>query len=98
MSQGLEQRAEGQYGEELPREYHEKLTFEELKIGNRYISFPQPGDNKGHGGFKSPYYLFQKIEDIECSSDDHLVISNAVRLKDGRLSFFPENAPVIKVE
>lgn len=33
----------------------EALTFGELKVGDSFITFPDPGDNSGHGGFKVLY-------------------------------------------
>ena len=36
------------------------LTFGELNDGDRLIVFPEPGDNKGHGGFLGTHYILQK--------------------------------------
>ncbi len=66
------------------------ITFGELKTGDRFISMPQPGDDRGHGGFKETYYIFQKI--------DNVGRENAVRKKDGALSHIPDSVPIIKVE
>ncbi len=66
------------------------LTFGELNAGDRFIGLPQPGDDGGHGGFKGPHYIFQKIEGAGRD--------NAMRQKDGILSCMPDSMPIIKVE
>lgn len=73
----------------LPREAFEVLTFGELKVGDKYIALPLPGDNEGHGGFKGTHHIFQKTEkqpgkynsrrlderyNLSCIPDDMLVI------------------------
>ncbi|KKR10350.1 MAG: hypothetical protein UT37_C0003G0049 [Parcubacteria group bacterium GW2011_GWA2_39_18] len=44
----------------MPAEYFEALTFGELRIGQKFICLPTPGDNHGHGGFKKAHYIFTK--------------------------------------
>ena len=44
----------------MPAEFFETLTFGELKVGQKFISLPSPGDNHGHGGFKGAHYIFTK--------------------------------------
>jgi hypothetical protein len=46
---------------ELPAEFFECLTFRDLKEGDKFIDLPLPGDNDGHGGFKSVECLFVKV-------------------------------------
>jgi len=36
------------------------LTFRDLQVGQKFICFPEPGDNQGHGGLKSAHFLFEK--------------------------------------
>jgi hypothetical protein len=45
-----------------PVEEFEPLTFGELEEGKRFIIFPSPGDNHGHGGFRKAHWLFEKKE------------------------------------
>lgn len=45
---------------DMPVQFFEYLTFGELKIGQKFISLPVPGDNDGHGGFRGAHYLFTK--------------------------------------
>lgn len=44
----------------MPADYFEPLTFKELKVGQKFIGFPVPGDNEGHGGFREVHYIFTK--------------------------------------
>ena len=48
---------------DMPAEYFEPLTFGELKIGEAFIVFPTPGDNSGHGGFKTKHWIFTKTQE-----------------------------------
>lgn len=63
----------------------QKLTFGELTNGDHFISFPQPGDNAGHGGYLGKHHLFVKVSDT--------------RARDGRgvESSYPTTMPIIKV-
>lgn len=49
---------------ELPEVFFETLSFGELKVGERFISMPLPGDNSGHGGFRGSSWLFKKTDDV----------------------------------
>jgi hypothetical protein len=73
-----------------------------LRIGDKYIAFPLPGDNDGHGGYRRTEHIFQKIEKCtKCPIFGQSVIDvpvNAVRMKDGILSYAPDSMPVIRVE
>jgi len=69
----------------------DKLTFGELKVGDKFIAFPLPGDDSGHGGFKGTHHIFMKI----CEVDD--LRFNAVRLSDGWCAHATEKMYVIKV-
>ena len=79
----------------MPDECYEGLTFGELNVGNRYISIPVPGDNHGHGGFRKPYYLFEKVKPTSFLCQ---LPYNSLRLNDEVLSHSPDSMPVIKIE
>lgn len=49
---------------EMPGVWFEPLTFGELKIGQKFICFPLPGDNHGHGGFRGANYIFTKTHEV----------------------------------
>ena len=74
----------------LPREYFETLQFKDLKPGEKFIAFPFPGDNSGHGGFNGEHYIFKKIRGEENYG--------GLRSFDGSVSSFPEDMYVIKVK
>ena len=38
----------------------EPLTFRELEVGEKFVSFPVDGDDSGHGGYRRGSYLFIK--------------------------------------
>jgi len=80
---------------EAPESFCEPLTFGELEIGNKYIAFPYPGDNEGHGGFRRGSYLFEKIEKTPSKIEN--LPDNCRRLKDGNLSNLPDSFLVLKV-
>lgn len=73
---------------ELPASCYEPLTFGELKVGDRFIVLPRPGDNHVHGGFRVSQYTFLKIEGRT---------PNTVRLSDARLLSFQNSMYVIKI-
>ena len=79
-----------------PIEHYETLSFEELKVGDRFISIPLPGDNDGHGGFRGAHHVFIKISD-KYRIRDTVLADNTQREKDKSLSNMPEGAPVIKI-
>ena len=49
---------------ELPGECFDPLTFGELKVGQKFICLPLPGDNSGHGGFRGAHYIFTKTHEV----------------------------------
>lgn len=77
---------------EEPFENYGTLEFKDLKIGDKYIALPVPGDNQRHVGFVKPYYIFEKID----KRDD--LRYNSKRLKDNLLTKIPEKMPIIKIE
>lgn len=48
------------------------LTIGELELGDYWISFPQDGDDSGHGGYRRGSYVFRKMN-----------ADKSIRLKDG---------------
>jgi len=54
-----------------PEEEFEPLTFEELKIEENFISFPLPGDNSGHGGFRETSWIFIKTKENKAKNKKH---------------------------
>jgi hypothetical protein len=73
------------------------LTFKELKIGDRFILFPRPGDDHGHGGLKGGEALCQKIRGIPDPRYTGGERDNAVNLLDGNTIFLPPDCPVLKI-
>jgi hypothetical protein len=68
----------------------DKLTFGDLERGDKFIAFPTPGDNSGHGGYKGGYVLFFKWPLIEggfCGKN----------FSHGTFSDFPDSMEVIKI-
>ena len=76
------------------------LTFGELAIGDRFISFPLDGDDSGHGGFRGGSYLFEKVQTgwhTSGSIGATALTENAKRLKDGIYSSMPPSMRILKV-
>lgn len=40
---------------------YKMATFDHLRVGDHFISWPLPGDNGGHGGFLGAHNLLVKI-------------------------------------
>jgi len=73
---------------------NDKLTVGDLSVGDKFIVFPEPGDNEGHGGYKGTHWIFQKVVAIKGK--------NAVRLTPPppgveNWASLPDTMPVIKV-
>jgi hypothetical protein len=68
------------------------LTFKELAEGSHFISFPQDGDDSGHGGFRKGAYLFTKLRMSKGKDGE-----NCVRCCDGQLSQATPNMQVFLV-
>jgi|GEM_PF-7065395 len=77
-------------GYALPPYTNKKLTFKDLNIGEKFISFPTPGDNSGHGGFLGAYWMLKKIKTGAKGE-------NAIRVFDGSASLLPDEFLVIKI-
>ena len=67
-----------------------KLTFEELELGDKFICFPEDGDNNGHGGYKITHWVFKKAK----KGDEYF----GIRLIDSNHSSFPNEMEIIKVK
>jgi hypothetical protein len=70
-----------------------KLTFGELAVGDRFVCWPIPGDNDGHGGFKGSNRLFTKSMYVNASMPHSGEALNG----SGISSTFPHTMNVIKV-
>ncbi len=81
----------------------EPLTFGELRVGDKFIGFPWPGDNQGHGGLLGTFPIFVKTAYVVGMSIGYMVgmslgsSANAVRINDGHSSTFADDLFVIKV-
>jgi len=84
---GIEPYPEPTYKRRIKLMLDEKLTFGELEVNDKFIAFPTPGDDDGHGGYKGVHFIFRKVSDYE-----------SVKEKYGTLSFMPKTMAVIKVE
>lgn len=62
-----------------------KLTFGGLDPLDRFVWWPQPGDNSGHGGYLKGCRLFTKVNDTTAITER------------GTTSTMPATAPVIKI-
>ena len=67
----------------------DKLTFGDLSIGDKFIGFPFPGDDSGHGGYKGGHVLYTKIKRDE--------VVQAKRVSDGICTVIPDEMEVIKI-
>lgn len=77
-----------------------KLTFGELKVDDRFIIWPVPGDNAGHGGYLGAKRVFTKITPVS-PPDAHLYrkgyCENAACEGGGVFSRWPDGLEVIKL-
>jgi hypothetical protein len=73
-----------------------KLCFGDLRVGDNFIGFPEPGDNHGHGGYLEGSNLFLKTENL---STGKLVPHNSGAAVNGRgvQSYFPRTMAVYKI-
>ena len=72
------------------------LTFGELLVGDHFIGFPQDGDDSGHGGYRSEFHVFKKVNRKK-KNKIYAYCDNAQRLRDKNYSHFPGDMPVCKV-
>jgi len=64
--------------------------FWDLKVGNKFIILPIPGDDHGHGGFRGTHFIFIKTSYL-------LFQDNARKLNSGASSNIPAAMFVICV-
>lgn len=81
----------------LDKECFDVLTFGELNVGDRFIAFPSPGDNSGHGGYLRGSYLFEKINGNDRTADGLGIVDNSKRVKDQELSHIPAGMWIYKI-
>jgi hypothetical protein len=72
-----------------------KLSFGDLKEGDKFIGFPLPGDNSGYGGYKGTHYIYVKTTDTDPKT---MGGSNAIKLSSGHAVKFLGLMNVIKIE
>jgi hypothetical protein len=78
----------------------DKLVFADLKQGDKFIAFPLPGDNHGHGGYLGANYLFVVTQEArpqrDPTRDDRMGL--AIHIGRGVESTCPGTMPVLKIE
>lgn len=75
----------------------EKLTFADLKRGDKFICFPVDGDNSGHGGYLGESILFVVTQEARFQRGGGDPIGLSVNIGRGVESNCPGEMPVIKV-
>lgn len=87
---------------ELPAECFKTINFGELKVGQKFISLPHPGDNHGHGGLRGFHCLFIKTEKrvakTECGLTYGIPHGRSINLKTGSTCDVPHGMYVIPIE
>jgi hypothetical protein len=87
---------------EMPDECFETLTFGELKVDQKFISLPEPGDNSGHGGLKGAHYIFIKTRQRVTETESGLPYSTshgkAANIQRGISNDFPDSMFVILIK
>ncbi|MDA2935972.1 hypothetical protein MYX06_02035 [Patescibacteria group bacterium AH-259-L05] len=80
-------------------EFHESeaLQFKDLKVGDKFIAMPLPGDDSGHGGFKGEFPIFKKIEVTPNYKFSGTLTDNAILLSDGTARILSSNIWVIQI-
>ncbi len=76
----------------------ECLTFGDLKVGQKFICKPLPGDNTGHGGYAGIHFIQVKTEPMKYNSTHPRPPANTLVLKFGTLSHSPNGMIVIPIE
>lgn len=75
-----------------------KLSFGELKVGEKFIGLYLPGDNRRHGGYRKTHFIFQKLDLKNIKIDELHGDENSVKLSTNVFSHMPDSMPVIRVE
>lgn len=82
---------------EMSAECFEPLTFRDLKVGEKFIYLPSPGDNHGHGGLRSGSYVFQKIEPAKYRPSWATPQGLAIKCLNGSSSYIMDGVLVLRV-
>jgi hypothetical protein len=90
----------------LPASAFETLTFGELELGDKFICFPAPGDNDGHGGFRGVHHIYTKTHQFVANNGGKNALpyhedypnGRAKSVRSGVISDLPLSMPVIQVE
>jgi hypothetical protein len=82
---------------DIPPSHLDVLTFQDLKVGDRFISFPAPGDNDGHGGFKGTFNVFIKTKEKISGYAKNSPHGEVKREDDGVCTSYSYSTPVIKI-
>lgn len=69
-----------------------KLTFGELKLGDKFINFPNPISMDVENGYKDEYHIHVKIGDNTGPAQN-----NAIDLVNGNLSYYPDRVWIVKI-
>lgn len=81
-------------------EFHksEILQFKNLKVGNKFITMPLPGDDDRHGGFKGERLVYCKDKTRRIiAAGFSQIICNAHRVIDDVMAHHSSNMWVIKI-
>ena len=88
----------------MPVECFQTLNFGELKVGDKFICMPCPGDNHGHGGFRGRHNVFIKTILRVTETESGLPYAEsqhqgrAINMRRGIASDFPYAMAVIHIE
>lgn len=85
----------------IPDECFEPQTFGELKVDQKFIGLPLPGDNSGHGGLRGLHSVFTKTRQRVTKTENGLRygIPHGKAVNSGGVSSdFPNSMFVIHVE
>jgi hypothetical protein len=72
-----------------------KLTFKDLEPGDKFIAFPIPGDDEGHGGYKGGHVMYTKWTDP--NYEGFHGPNTARRVSDNLYTQMPDSMEVIKI-
>lgn len=75
----------------------DKNTFGDLKVGDKFIFFPQDGDNSGHGGYLGAHRVFVKVEPAEAPPPKYGAPRENAKDDRGVYSHMPDTMHVIKI-
>lgn len=86
---------------EMPVTCFETMTFGELKVGQKFIWLPEPGDNSGHGGLRGKHYIFTKthmrVTEAAPGLPYGILTGRAIRNRTKTISDLPYSVKVLLV-